>query len=50
MELFFVKVLGDALAPDPIDVVTNNGPLVALLAVAVAAGAFAIKFLFKKRK
>ncbi|MBR2544908.1 MAG: hypothetical protein IKE93_08625 [Erysipelotrichaceae bacterium] len=50
MELFLIKVLGDALAPDPIDVVTNNVPLVGLLAVVVAAGVFAIKFLFKKKK
>ena len=46
MELFLVKVLGDALAPDPIDVVTNNGPLVAtsgplLVTTSIGSGASA---------
>ena len=50
MELLFLKVMADALDPDSIDLITSNDHLTTMLAVIVAAGAFAIRFFFKKGK
>ena len=40
MELLLLKVMADALDPDPIDLITSNDHLTTMLAVIVAAGAF----------